>query len=70
MLLTILATANHWVLDAFAGALVPVLGWRLNGLLLIFSKVEAICLGYIGVKKPDTRHSPHPHTPTKIREVV
>ncbi|KAF2192235.1 hypothetical protein K469DRAFT_716748 [Zopfia rhizophila CBS 207.26] len=30
MVLTILATANHWVLDAVVGAVVPFLGWRLS----------------------------------------
>ncbi|PSN67395.1 hypothetical protein BS50DRAFT_493886, partial [Corynespora cassiicola Philippines] len=30
MLLTILATANHWVLDAVVGACIPFIGWRLH----------------------------------------
>ena len=28
MLLTVLATANHFVLDAVVGSLIPVSGWR------------------------------------------
>ncbi|KAF2264369.1 hypothetical protein CC78DRAFT_449759, partial [Lojkania enalia] len=33
MLLTILATANHWVMDAVIGGLIPFLGWRFSSVL-------------------------------------
>ena len=40
MMLTILATANHFLLDAFVGALIPVLAWRINAIFLVLRPFE------------------------------
>jgi hypothetical protein len=52
MLLTILATANHFVLDAVVGALIPVLGWKLNGSMLYLLPIEAWALWVLRTEKP------------------
>ncbi|KAF2110235.1 PAP2 superfamily-domain-containing protein [Lophiotrema nucula] len=54
MLLTILATANHWVLDAVVGASVPFFGWRLNRLLenRVFEAIEAWSFWLLRMEKP------------------
>jgi len=40
MALTIFATANHFVLDAVVGAMIPVVGWRLNEVMLNLRPLE------------------------------
>ncbi|KAG8355964.1 hypothetical protein FVEN_g6133 [Fusarium venenatum] len=40
MLITIVATANHFLTDAFIGALVPLLGWRINQAVLILKPIQ------------------------------
>ncbi|RMJ09086.1 hypothetical protein BHE90_005654 [Fusarium euwallaceae] len=40
MIVTIVATANHFLTDAFIGALVPLLGWRYNRMVLILKPVQ------------------------------
>ncbi|KAJ4015048.1 hypothetical protein NW752_006504 [Fusarium irregulare] len=40
MLITIVATANHFLMDAFIGALVPLLGWRMNEIILILKPIQ------------------------------
>ncbi|KAL6357352.1 hypothetical protein LRP88_07511 [Fusarium phalaenopsidis] len=40
MIITIVATANHFLTDAFIGALVPLLGWRYNRMVLILKPVQ------------------------------
>lgn len=48
MLLTILATANHFILDAMVGSLVPVLGWRFNRSVLVLMPIQDFVLGLFG----------------------
>ncbi|KAK8173821.1 integral membrane protein [Phyllosticta citrichinensis] len=52
MLITILATANHFVLDALVGAAVPVLGWRLNRLWLVLEPLEDWAFRMLRTEKP------------------
>ncbi|KFA71566.1 hypothetical protein S40288_08860 [Stachybotrys chartarum IBT 40288] len=40
MLFTIVATANHFLADAFVGAFVPLLGWELNQSVLILHPIQ------------------------------
>lgn len=40
MFVTIVATANHFVLDVVVGALVPLLGWRWNRGVLVLKPVQ------------------------------
>jgi hypothetical protein len=40
MLVTILATANHYLLDALAGACVVGLAWRFNRIMLALRLLE------------------------------
>ncbi|KAM0269706.1 hypothetical protein ACHAPA_003914 [Fusarium lateritium] len=40
MIITIVATANHFLTDAFIGALVPLLGWRINRVILSLKPVQ------------------------------
>ncbi|KAL6864554.1 PAP2 superfamily domain-containing protein [Trichoderma novae-zelandiae] len=40
MFVTVVATANHFVLDLVAGAAVPLLGWRWNRALLVLEGVQ------------------------------
>ncbi|KAL7794246.1 PAP2 superfamily domain-containing protein [Trichoderma ceciliae] len=40
MFVTIIATANHFVLDVLAGALVPLLGWRWNRGILVLKPLQ------------------------------
>jgi hypothetical protein len=40
MLVTIVATANHFLTDAFVGALVPLLGWRINQAVLVLKPIQ------------------------------
>ncbi|KAL7810738.1 PAP2 superfamily domain-containing protein [Trichoderma aethiopicum] len=40
MFVTVVATANHFVLDLVAGAVVPLLGWRWNRALLVLERVQ------------------------------
>ncbi|KAM0263766.1 hypothetical protein ACHAQJ_001082 [Trichoderma viride] len=40
MFVTIIATANHFVLDVAVGALVPLLGWRWNKAILVLKPLQ------------------------------
>jgi hypothetical protein len=40
MLITIVATANHFLTDAFVGALVPLIGWRINNVILVLKPIQ------------------------------
>lgn len=40
MLLTIVATANHFLMDAAIGAMVPYLGWKLNRTVLVLVPIQ------------------------------
>ncbi|RGP70066.1 integral membrane [Fusarium longipes] len=42
MIITIVATANHFLADAFIGALVPLLGWRINGVILLLKPIQDV----------------------------
>jgi hypothetical protein len=52
MLLTILATANHFLLDAFVGALVPIIAWRINGMFLVLRPLEEWMFWLLRTMKP------------------
>ncbi|KAL4927868.1 phosphatase PAP2 family protein [Aspergillus undulatus] len=53
ILAAIVATANHFVLDAVAGALVCTLGWKFNGVLLNLIPVEDYFLWVVRIHKPE-----------------
>lgn len=53
ILVVIVATANHFILDAIAGALVCGLGWRFNGMLLNLLPVEDYFLWIVRLHKPE-----------------
>jgi hypothetical protein len=40
MLITIVATANHFLMDAMIGAMVPFLGWRINQVVLVLKPIQ------------------------------
>ncbi|KAF2007318.1 hypothetical protein P154DRAFT_117485 [Amniculicola lignicola CBS 123094] len=54
MLLTILATANHWVIDAMVGSFVPYIGWRLSWLFAtkLFLAIDGWCFRACRIEKP------------------
>lgn len=52
MLLTVLATANHFVADAVVGACVPALGWRLSRAWCLLEPVEAWAFWALRTEKP------------------
>ncbi|KAF2738492.1 hypothetical protein EJ04DRAFT_486425 [Polyplosphaeria fusca] len=56
MLLTILATANHWLLDAVVGAMIPCMAWRLHWLLEapLLGTMEEWGFWLLRTEKPDT----------------
>lgn len=53
ILVAIVATANHFVLDALAGALVCALGWTCNGILLNLLPLEDYFLWILRIHKPE-----------------
>ncbi|KAJ5310462.1 uncharacterized protein N7443_002923 [Penicillium atrosanguineum] len=53
ILVAIVATANHFILDAIAGALICGLGWRFNGVLLNLLPVEDCFLWIVRIHKPE-----------------
>jgi hypothetical protein len=53
ILLAILATANHFILDAVAGAVVCGIAWVGNGILLNLLAVEDWFLWLVRIHKPD-----------------
>lgn len=53
MLLTVLATANHFVCDAVVGALIPAVGWRVNRwVCAVGAPVEEVGLWVCRTEKP------------------
>ncbi|RDA88234.1 hypothetical protein CP532_0321 [Ophiocordyceps camponoti-leonardi (nom. inval.)] len=52
ILTAIVATANHFLLDAVAGAMVCGLAWQSNGLLLNLSVLEDYFLWFLRIHKP------------------
>ena len=53
ILVAIVATANHFILDAVAGALVCGLGWCFNGVLLNLLPLEDYFLCLVRIHKPE-----------------
>ena len=53
ILVAIIATANHFIVDAVAGALVCGLGWRFNYLLLNVLPLEDYFLWLVQIHKPE-----------------
>lgn len=49
----IISTANHFILDAIAGAFVCGLGWWSNGVLLNLLSVEDYFLWLVRIHKPE-----------------
>ncbi|KAL2869988.1 phosphatase PAP2 family protein [Aspergillus lucknowensis] len=49
----IVATANHFILDAIAGAMVCTLGWRFNRVLLNLVPLEDYFLWVVRIHKPE-----------------
>jgi hypothetical protein len=52
ILTAIVATANHFVLDAVAGACACILAWNLNDLLLNLLPLEDYFLAMLRIHKP------------------
>lgn len=52
MLVTIVGTANHFILDAVAGACVVAVGWRIQELVLVFAPLEEYLFWCLGVERP------------------
>jgi hypothetical protein len=52
ILIAIVATANHFILDAVAGSIVCLVGWNCNGVLLNLLVVEDWFLWCLGIHKP------------------
>ncbi|KAL3465352.1 hypothetical protein BJX64DRAFT_252989 [Aspergillus heterothallicus] len=53
ILAAIVATANHFILDAIAGALVCTLGWKFNRILLNLIPLEDYFLWVVRIYKPE-----------------
>lgn len=53
ILVAIVSTANHFILDAVAGAFVCCLGWWSNGVLLNLLPVEDYFLWLVRIDKPE-----------------
>ena len=52
ILVAIVSTANHFILDAVAGAVVCAVGWKLNEVLLNLLVVEDWFLWCVRIHKP------------------
>lgn len=53
ILAAIIATANHFILDAVAGAFVCVFGWWANSILLNLLPIEDYFLWVLRMHKPE-----------------
>ncbi|KAA8642251.1 hypothetical protein EYZ11_011162 [Aspergillus tanneri] len=53
ILTAIIATANHFILDAVAGAFVCALGWKFNSILLNLLPLEDYFLWVVRIHKPE-----------------
>ncbi|KAK2024396.1 integral membrane protein [Colletotrichum zoysiae] len=58
MFFTIVATANHFILDAVVGAMVVVLGWRFNRAVLVLLPLQNRVLERLGLKVPEEERTP------------
>ncbi|KAM0329253.1 hypothetical protein ACHAQA_004556 [Verticillium albo-atrum] len=68
MLLTIVSTANHFLLDAAVGACVPLLGWRYNRVMLRLKPIQDCVLNFLNIEYPADpygREVDHPQRGTK-----
>ena len=52
ILTAIVATANHFILDAVAGATACLIAWRYNGVLLNLLPIEDYFLRLVRIHKP------------------
>lgn len=52
ILIAIVSTANHFILDAVAGAAICAIGWRINGVLLNLLPIEDWFLWCLRMYKP------------------
>ena len=52
ILTAIVATANHYILDAVAGAIACLLAWNFNDLLLNLLPLEDYFLALVRIRKP------------------
>jgi len=55
LLVTIVATANHFILDAVAGFFVAIIGWHVNGVLCNLLPLEDYFYYLIHIHKPSRR---------------
>ena len=58
ILVAIVSTANHFILDAIAGAMVCFIGWKSNAVLLNLLPLEDCFLWCVRIHKPVQQ--PHP----------
>ncbi|KAL1890456.1 hypothetical protein Sste5346_008285 [Sporothrix stenoceras] len=68
ILVAIIATANHFVLDAVAGAIICGLAWKINGVLLNLLPLEDYFLWAVRIHKPSK--VPTTHSYPKLRSAV
>jgi hypothetical protein len=54
MLFTILATANHFLLDAVVGAFIPILAFTVSDVMLVFRPIEEWSFWIFRTEKPAT----------------
>lgn len=52
MLATIIATANHFLLDAVVGCLVPMMGWKFQDIMIKLRSLEIVIGRVLGVERP------------------
>lgn len=52
ILVAIISTANHFILDAVAGGMICAIGWRANGILLNLLPLEDYFLWCLRMHKP------------------
>jgi hypothetical protein len=50
---TVIGTANHWIMDCLAGVLVIIVGWFLNWILLGLRPIEEWGFWLVRTKKPE-----------------
>ncbi|KAK1486704.1 integral membrane protein [Colletotrichum cuscutae] len=63
MLFTIVATANHFILDAMIGAMVPVIGWRFNRAILVLLPLQNWVLERLGLRTPEDEDNTPAYVP-------
>ncbi len=68
ILVAIIATANHFVLDAVAGAIICGIAWNTNGVLLNLLPLEDYFLWAVRIHKPSKATTTHCYR--KLRATV